>query len=314
MPPTSSSTATATQAAPMTAFDAVMQHAELPAIDSRQGLSSEEFRREYVARNRPVILKDAALEWRHRWTPELLKTRFGERMIVAEHDEMFQNQKTKQKMRIADVIDSIIGNSLTLRVRASSAAFLAECPELKADLDEHNFKDRYFPEHVKTLSNFWISPRSNTSVMHHDTFFENLNTMIYGRKSFIFISPAETRRVYPHFMNESPVNPLQPDLAKFPKFAGVRLQQGTLEAGDILYIPQFWWHFTTALEPSININIWSKAPFRAVRKVTATMGLPSLATYSVLYNDKLYDWFMRNMRSVHKLYVGLFARRAAAPS
>jgi jumonji domain-containing protein 7 len=283
----------------------------IPEIDYREGLSPADFRREYVAANRPVVLRGAAGEWRNRWTPELLKAQFGERTILAEHDELYQNQKTKVRLRIADLIDSILAGSLHLRVRAASAAFLDECPELKADLARHDFKNRYFPEQVKTLSNFWISPRSNTSVMHHDTFFENLNTMIYGSKNFIFISPAETRRVYPHFMNESPVNPLAPDLQKFPRFAGVELLQGTLTAGDILYIPQFWWHFTTALEPSINLNIWTKAPYREVRRVTARMSASSYLTYSVLYNDKLYDWFMRNMRAIHRLYSGLLSRRRA---
>jgi hypothetical protein len=287
---------------------------DIPEIDYRADLSPEIFRREYVEASKPVILKGAAAEWRNRWTPDLLKSKFGDRLILAERDELYQTQKTRTKMRIADVIDSVLSESLELRVRASSAAFLDQCPELKEDLDKYDFKSRYFPEKVKTLSNFWISPRTNTSVMHHDTFFENLNAMIYGRKNFIFISPAQTHRIYPHFMNESPVNPLAPDLAKFPKFEGVEMQQGTLEAGDILYIPQFWWHFTTALEPCINLNIWTKASHAAVRRVTSTMPLSSQITYTVLYYDKLYDWFMRNMRSIHKLYSGLLPKKATPGS
>jgi hypothetical protein len=285
---------------------------DLPEIDSRKGLSPEEFRREYVDTNTPVILREAAAEWKHRWTPELLKEKFGDRTILAEHDELYQNQKTKLQMRIADVLDSILSDSLDIRVRASAAAFLDECPELKEDLARYNFKNRYFPEQVKTLSNFWISPRSNTSVMHHDTFFENLNTMIWGRKHFVFIRPSDTHRVYPHFMNESPVNPIEPDLEKFPKFAGAPMQQGTIEAGDILYIPQFWWHFTTALEPCININVWTKASHASMRRVTSTMPLSSQITYFVLYHDKLYAWFIRNMRTIHQMYTGLLPRQRTA--
>jgi len=284
---------------------------DIPEIDYRVDLAPEEFRRDYVEANRPVILKGAIPEWRNRWTPDLLKEKFGDRTIVAEREELYQNQKTRMKMRIDEVIDSVLSGSLKLRVRASSAAFLAQCPELQADMERYDFKSRYFPEQVKTLSNFWISPCTNTSVMHHDTFFENLNAMIFGRKNFVFIPPSATHRIYPHFMNESPVNPLEPDFAKFPKFKGVELQQGTIEAGDILYIPQFWWHFTTALTPCINLNIWTKASRSAVRRVTRTMPLSSHLTYSVLYHDQLYDWFMRNMRSIHNLYSGMLPKRKA---
>ncbi|HTQ10975.1 MAG TPA: cupin-like domain-containing protein [Fimbriimonadaceae bacterium] len=286
----------------------------IPEIDYRSDLSPAAFRQEYVEANKPVILKGAVPEWRNRWTPDLLKEKFGDRLILAERDELYQNQKTRMHIRVDELIDTILSGSLKFRVRASPAAFLAQCPELQADLDRHEFKSRYFPEKVKTLSNFWISPTTNTSVMHHDTFFENLNAMIFGRKNFIFIPPAMTHRIYPHFMNESPVNPLAPDMEKFPKFAGVELQQGTIEAGDILYIPQFWWHFTTALEPCINLNIWTKASRSSVRRVTRTMPLSSRLTYTVLYNDKLYDWFMQNMRSIHKAYSGLLPKKKPAPA
>ena len=291
-------------------------HSHIPEIDVREGLSPEELRREYIEKNRPVVLKNAAPYWRHRWTPELLRNQYGERLILAEHDELYQNQKTKKTMRISELVDSVLSESLTLRVRTSSAAFLNAVPELKKDLETDNFSRRYFDWDGDILSNFWISPRRNTSVMHHDTFYENLNCMIWGRKSFIFIAPKDTSRIYPHFMNESPVNPLQPDLAKFPRFAGVELLQGTIEAGDILFIPQFWWHFTTAEEPCINLNIWLKAPWRSTWRVLSTMPLSSQVTYTILYNGKLYKWFMRNMRSVHNLYTRLLPgkKEAAAPA
>jgi hypothetical protein len=271
-------------------------------IEVREDLSPEAFHREYVERNKPVVLKKAAEEWRHRWTPDMLKKRFGDRKIVAERNELYQNQKTKETLSLAELLDSVLDGSLEWRVRTSSAGFLNNVPELKQDLEENNFKERYFPGPATILSNFWISPQGNTSVMHHDTFFENLNCMIHGRKHFLFIPPSDTKLVYPHFMNESPVNPHKPDMEKFPKFARAHLSQGTIESGDILYIPQFWWHYTTALEPCINLNIWTKPSWASVRRVLSTMPLSSQLTYTVMFNDRIYSSFMRNMRNVHKAY------------
>jgi jumonji domain-containing protein 7 len=295
---------------------AVIRTDGVQEIEVREGLSPEAFHREYVERNKPVILRKAADEWKHRWTPDMLKQRFGDRKIVAERDELYQNQKSKQQLRLAELLDSVLAGSQEWRVRASSSGFLNEVPELKEDLDQHNFKEQYFPGPATILSNFWISPQGNTSVMHHDTFFENLNCMIHGKKHFVFIPPSDTKLVYPHFMNESPVNPHQPDLAKFPKFVRAHLSQGTIESGDILYIPQFWWHFTTALEPCINLNIWTKPSWRSVRKVLATMPLSSQVTYTVMFNDRIYKSFMKNMRAVHKVYESVLRKdkSAAAPA
>ena len=32
--------------------------------------------------------------------------------------------------------------------------------------------------------------------------------------------------------------------------------RGTIRAGDLLYMPPFWWHFVTLEEPSISVNFW----------------------------------------------------------
>lgn len=286
-----------------------MSSPQMKEVDARPGdLSREEFHREYVERNRPVLLKGGANEWKLRWTPEMLKEKFGERLIRVERNEQFQNEKTNFKMKLSDALDSMIAGSQEVRVRFASASFFAAVPELKADFEANNFRARYFPDLSQPQSTFWVSPNGNTSVMHHDTFFENLNAMILGKKHYVFIPPWETPRTYPHFMNESPVNPNEPDLAKYPKFAGVELYEATSEPGDLLYLPQFWWHFTTALEFTINLNIAAKAPHAAMKKVLRTMPLSSRIVYPFLYNEKLHDWFVARSRSVHNV---LFPRKAA---
>lgn len=284
-----------------------------PSIDEREGLDPETFHREYVEKNLPVVLKGAATDWAHRLTPELLREDFGDRKILAERNELYQNQKTQRMLPVSELLDSVFSGSLEWRVRASSAAVLREMPELQSTLDQSAYYLQYFsaPDRESMLSNFWVSPLSNTSVMHHDTFYENLNVMMYGEKHFVFIRPSDTARVYPHFFNESPVNPHKPDLEKHPKFDGVDCLEGMLEEGDILYIPQFWWHFTTALSPTININTWIKSPWPATKKVLATMPLSSRMVYRVLYNQKRYDWFMENMRRIHKAYTRLLPKKKA---
>jgi ribosomal protein L16 Arg81 hydroxylase len=44
-------------------------------------------------------------------------------------------------------------------------------------------------------------------------------------------------------MNYSPVDFFEPDLTKYPDFSHVKGKMHVkVEAGDILYIPSFWWH------------------------------------------------------------------------
>jgi hypothetical protein len=57
------------------------------------------------------------------------------------------------------------------------------------------------------------------------------------------------------------VDPMAPDLKKYPRFAEAarHAQSTTLEPGDALYIPYGWWHGVESLEPlSILVNYWWK--------------------------------------------------------
>ena len=40
-----------------------------------------------------------------------------------------------------------------------------------------------------------------------------------------------------------PIDPLAPDLGKFPRYALARPMRVTLHAGDQLYLPAMWYHF-----------------------------------------------------------------------
>lgn len=34
----------------------------------------------------------------------------------------------------------------------------------------------------------------------------------------------------------------------------------TLQPGDVLFVPNHWWHFVEAVETSLSVNVWLEAP------------------------------------------------------
>lgn len=48
----------------------------------------------------------------------------------------------------------------------------------------------------------------------------------------------------------------QPDLQRFPEYAGVRFFDCVLEAGDMLYLPPRWWHYVQSMDRSFSLSIW----------------------------------------------------------
>lgn len=284
---------------------------EFPEIERRRGLTPEEFRREYVQANKPVVLEGIADYWKERWTPELFKAQYGDQVVFCETNELFTHEKKRLKLELSKVVDSAVSGSLEYRIR--SGAFLSKIPGLQQEFEEHKeFRSFLPPNELK--HQFWLAPAGNVTLLHHDTFYENLNVQVYGRKHFVMLPPKDFKRMYYHFFAESPIDPRHPDLSKFPKYAGAQPVETVLEPGDTLYIPQFWWHFVTALDLTVNINTWAKADRSSAHAITASFPLMPKIVYRVLQNQKFEYLIDSNVKRVYSLYLWATGRKPAAAS
>lgn len=83
---------------------------------------------------------------------------------------------------------------------------------------------------------------------------------IFGTKQVLLFPPTDSEYLYPHeskmLTNTAQIDPVQPDLEKFPKFSNSTMYKCLLNAGEILYIPPKWWHHVTSLDKSFSVNFW----------------------------------------------------------
>jgi hypothetical protein len=110
----------------------------------------------------------------------------------------------------------------------------------------------------------WIGNRIR--VAPHYDLMENIGVCLAGRRRFTVYPPEQLPNLYAGPFDLTPagtpvsmVDPVAPDLEKYPRFAEAwaNAQQVTLEPGDALYLPFSWWHGVEALEPvSILVNYW----------------------------------------------------------
>lgn len=110
----------------------------------------------------------------------------------------------------------------------------------------------------------WLGNRLH--VAPHYDLTENVGIVVAGRRRFILFPPDQLKNLYvgpfeftPAGTPVSLVDPLHPDLERFPKFAEAleRAQVAELEPGDAIYIPFYWWHGVDSLETvNLFINYW----------------------------------------------------------
>ena len=110
----------------------------------------------------------------------------------------------------------------------------------------------------------WLGNASQVAT--HFDLSDNLAVVAVGKRSFTLFPPEATGDLYVGPLDRtlagqpvSMVDPLKPDLDRYPRFEQAREQalRAELAPGDAIYIPTLWWHHVAASEPvNVLVNYW----------------------------------------------------------
>jgi histone arginine demethylase JMJD6 len=262
-------------------------------IDKRERLSKKEFLHEYVLKNRPVVLKDAARDWPAigRWTPEFFKERYGSKKVP-----VFERKRAvtvKDMISLQDYVDEITSSTFENRAKyLFSLRIYKEFPELLQDLEprpsywDPNWLDSKYL--LPGLPNFKLRNITGLEMnmggtgspfpfLHYDDLWtQTFITQVHGRKEWLLYHPDQTPFMYGSKETDNISSiPMETDvdLTEFPLFAQAKPARVIVEEGEMLYGAPGWWHTTRALTPSIavvlstaNGCIWPQVTKSAFRR------------------------------------------------
>ena len=80
----------------------------------------------------------------------------------------------------------------------------------------------------------------------------------------------------------SKVNLNKPDLKKYPNLSKAKFTKITVQAGEMLFLPAYWWHHVYSVDTTVSINIWNSILWR------------QYACLGALHN--LLNYFYRSLR------------------
>jgi cupin-like protein len=234
---------------------------------SAAALTREDFDARFVTGDRPVVIRGALTDTPAfaRWTDEYLLGRVGQRRIqLTASDTHTFNPNVDSGMGHAVERDETFAEALRLvstpRGGESFYVMQQSIPDKLPELLDDVPVPRWLPERA-TLArvNLWFGAADSASPLHFDS-RHNFLGMIRGRKRVDLFAPSETPRLYQAEQSRhrhiSQVDMLVPDADRFPLFASAASSAGTLEPGDMLFIPSRWWHFVRSLETSLSVNFW----------------------------------------------------------
>ncbi len=238
----------------------------LPLVDERlcDTLPYDDFVRDYVRMNRPVVVRGAAADWPalKKWTPQYFKENFPDKPVQVSY---------RENIPFAEFIDRVEASTVEKPGPYMYRLFLHEnLPEVLKDLYPQN--PYAFPRRLASplMLEYWRRPDGYLKlliggvgggfpVLHFDT--ENAHatvTEIYGDKEFILFAPEDGPCLYPSPLqaNHSRIkDPTSPDLTEFPLAARATCHRVMLHPGDMVFVPCGWWHTARVVTPSISVGM-----------------------------------------------------------
>lgn len=251
------------------------------------------FYRDWIGPNKPCIIRNAFSHWPalSRWTPEYLREKVGSKVIsvavtpngyadAVSGDRFVMPEERRMSFNsVLDIIEGKVQASGVFYVQKQCSNLLAELPELTDDLQPHVswMSDAVgkFPDAV----NFWLGEASAVTSMHKDH-YENLYCVISGEKKFILLPPTdrpfipygEYQPAVYHQREDGefevidqvgsekvpwiPLDPLDPDLDRYPQYLRARPLHCSVKAGEMLYLPSLWFHHVQQSHGCIAVNFW----------------------------------------------------------
>ena len=248
----------------------VISKARLPTphpIETVTTPSAREFDRRFVRPGLPVVIKGAALGLGaiRRWSSGYIKAAAGHRRVPVEFspDREFALPERIGKDRIDCRLDRFIEYLMSGDVAGQTTYYLAQIdtlqylPELVGDIVRPSFAPR---RRTMRPPHLWMGIGRNASTLHYDS-YDNLYAMISGRKHITLFPPTDRSNLYPYDDNPkhrhfSRVNLRYPDLERFPRLLKTRPFECVLCRGDVLYIPERWWHYLRSHGLNVAVNWW----------------------------------------------------------
>ncbi len=262
----------------------------LQEIHRVKTLSKEEFIRDYFRPQKPVVIEEFIEDWPaySKWNLQYIKEVAGEKEVPlyddrpVKHDEGFNQPHAKMKM--ADYVDLLKKGPTKFRIFLWNV--LKEVPQLQKDFCYPDFGIKL----MKNLPMLFFGGTNSHTFMHYDIDLANIFHFHFeGQKQCILFPQSETKYLYkiPHsLIVREDIDFSNPDLQKWPALKHAKGYMTNLEHGNVIYIPEGYWHHMKYVTPGFSMSL------RAIARKPKNFGK---AVYNIMVM-RHFDNLMRRLK------------------
>jgi len=231
----------------------------LTAIERVKTISKADFYNNYVKKQKPVVIEQLTEDWPayEKWRLDYIKNIAGEKTVPLYDDRPVSHEdgfnQAHAEMKMADYIDLL--NTKPTNYRIFLYNLMKEVPTLKNDFKWPDIGLRL----VKQLPMLFFGGQNAKVFIHYDIDFSNiLHFHFHGKKRCILFAPSQTPYLYkvPHaLISREDIDFDNPDFDKWPALKQARGLVADLQHGEMLYMPEGYWHYMKYLTPGFSMSL-----------------------------------------------------------
>ena len=188
------------------------------------------------------------------------------------------------KMKMSEYVDLLLSKPTNYRMFAYN--FMSKIPSLRGDFKWPDLGLKL----IKQMPMLFFGGENSKVFMHYDIDYPNiLHFHFHGKKQCILFPPSESDYMYkvPHaLISREDIDFDNPDFDKFPALAYAKGLICNLNHGDMLYMPEGYWHYMKYVTPGFSMSLRSYP-----RSITSL----SKALYNLVIM-RHYDTLMRRWK------------------
>lgn len=233
----------------------------LQQIPRLKTISKGDFIKNYLRPQRPVIIEQLTQDWPayEKWNLQYINKLAGDKTVPlyddrpVKHDEGFNEPHATMKM--SEYIGLLHSKPTNYRIFLYN--ILKEVPALQRDFKFPKLGMRL----IKGLPMMFFGGTDSKVFMHFDIDFTNiLHFHFHGKKRCIIFPPDQSKYLYkvPYsLIVREDIDFSNPDLDQWPALKQAQGYVSELNHGDMLYMPEGYWHYMHYLTPGFSISLRS---------------------------------------------------------
>ncbi|SDR79779.1 Cupin-like domain-containing protein [Formosa sp. Hel1_31_208] len=267
-----------------------MSSLNLHDIPREINISKEEFIANYFRPQKPVVIEGFIEDWPayKKWSLDYMKDVAGEKTVPlyddrpVDYNDGFNEPHAKMKM--SEYVDLLKNEPTKYRIFLWN--ILKEIPQLQNDYSYPDFGLKL----MKSLPMLFFGGTDSHTFMHYDIDLANIFHFHFeGKKRCILFDQNQNDHLYkiPHsLITREDIDFSNPDFHKWPALKDARGWQCELSHGEVLYMPEGYWHYMKYLTPGFSMSL------RAIARRPKNLGR---AIYNVLIM-RHFDNAMRRIK------------------